>query len=267
MLLSSPLSAAAPCPLYHQATLAHHSAPKTHPKCCQVELKQDLVSSCVVGDVVTVLGLVKVLATGEQGAGREWARACRGQPWHESAPVCDMLLAEQWARRHTCPMSRPARPQGQATGSGPAEPVPALPRCNVNNQQQARRAPGRAPGLRSAAATAAARGGACRAARDSRGAAAAAGGAGAAAAGRRCFRWRAAAQYAGLLSAGPPVHPHIYWWARGVPPCCACCQWVSCNMQCLCHFSIACCSRQPRRQSRAQQCADGCINKTSHACL
>jgi hypothetical protein len=46
----------------------------------QVELKQDLVSSCVVGDVVTVLGLVKVLATGEQGEGggaalaREWGR-------------------------------------------------------------------------------------------------------------------------------------------------------------------------------------------------
>lgn len=41
-------------------------------KCCsvacwlQVELKQDLVGSCVVGDVVTVLGLVKVLATGDQ---------------------------------------------------------------------------------------------------------------------------------------------------------------------------------------------------------
>jgi hypothetical protein len=32
-----------------------------------VELRQDLVSSCVVGDVVTVLGLVKVLATGDQG--------------------------------------------------------------------------------------------------------------------------------------------------------------------------------------------------------
>jgi hypothetical protein len=31
----------------------------------QVELKQDLVGSCVVGDVVTVLGLVKVLATGD----------------------------------------------------------------------------------------------------------------------------------------------------------------------------------------------------------
>ena len=37
----------------------------------QVELKQDLASSCVVGDVVTVLGLVKVLATGE-GAPGEW---------------------------------------------------------------------------------------------------------------------------------------------------------------------------------------------------
>jgi hypothetical protein len=33
--------------------------------CLQVELKQDLVGSCVVGDVVTVLGLVKVLATGD----------------------------------------------------------------------------------------------------------------------------------------------------------------------------------------------------------
>lgn len=42
------------------------------PRTVEVELKQDLVSSCVVGDVVTVLGLVKVLATGESGgrAGR-----------------------------------------------------------------------------------------------------------------------------------------------------------------------------------------------------
>jgi hypothetical protein len=31
----------------------------------QVELREDLVSSCVVGDVITVLGLVKVLATGD----------------------------------------------------------------------------------------------------------------------------------------------------------------------------------------------------------
>lgn len=31
----------------------------------QVELKQDLVGSCVVGDVITVLGMVKVLATGD----------------------------------------------------------------------------------------------------------------------------------------------------------------------------------------------------------
>jgi hypothetical protein len=31
----------------------------------QVELRGDLVGSCVVGDVVTVLGMVKVLATGD----------------------------------------------------------------------------------------------------------------------------------------------------------------------------------------------------------
>ena len=37
------------------------------PRTVEVELTQDLVSSCVVGDVVTVLGLVKVLATGEAG--------------------------------------------------------------------------------------------------------------------------------------------------------------------------------------------------------
>ena len=37
----------------------------------QVELREDLVGSCVVGDVVTVLGLVKVLATGDpKPAGR-----------------------------------------------------------------------------------------------------------------------------------------------------------------------------------------------------
>lgn len=37
----------------------------------QVELQEDLVGSCVVGDVVTVLGLVKVLATGDpKPAGR-----------------------------------------------------------------------------------------------------------------------------------------------------------------------------------------------------
>ncbi|KAI8465449.1 MAG: MCM2/3/5 family-domain-containing protein [Monoraphidium minutum] len=41
------------------------------PRTVEVELKQDLVSSCVVGDVVTVLGLVKVLATGDQGKGRQ----------------------------------------------------------------------------------------------------------------------------------------------------------------------------------------------------
>ncbi|WIA40343.1 hypothetical protein OEZ86_013710 [Tetradesmus obliquus] len=35
------------------------------PRSVEVELKQDLVGSCVVGDVVTVLGLVKVLATGD----------------------------------------------------------------------------------------------------------------------------------------------------------------------------------------------------------
>jgi len=42
------------------------------PRTVEVELKQDLVSSCVVGDVVTVLGLVKVLATGEQGGSGIW---------------------------------------------------------------------------------------------------------------------------------------------------------------------------------------------------
>jgi hypothetical protein len=31
----------------------------------QIELREDLVGSCVVGDVITVLGLVKVLATGD----------------------------------------------------------------------------------------------------------------------------------------------------------------------------------------------------------
>ncbi|KAF6258257.1 MCM2/3/5 family-domain-containing protein [Scenedesmus sp. NREL 46B-D3] len=35
------------------------------PRSVEVELKQDLVGSCVVGDVVAVLGLVKVLATGD----------------------------------------------------------------------------------------------------------------------------------------------------------------------------------------------------------
>jgi hypothetical protein len=40
----------------------------------QVELKQDLASSCVVGDVVTVLGLVKVLATGEGAPGESMAQ-------------------------------------------------------------------------------------------------------------------------------------------------------------------------------------------------
>lgn len=30
-----------------------------------MELREDLVGSCVVGDVITVLGLVKVLATGD----------------------------------------------------------------------------------------------------------------------------------------------------------------------------------------------------------
>ena len=40
----------------------------------QVELREDLVGSCVVGDVITVLGLVKVLATGDpKPAGRSIA--------------------------------------------------------------------------------------------------------------------------------------------------------------------------------------------------
>ena len=40
-----------------------------------MELREDLVGSCVVGDVITVLGLVKVLATGDPkpaGVRRAW---------------------------------------------------------------------------------------------------------------------------------------------------------------------------------------------------
>jgi hypothetical protein len=39
-----------------------------------VELRQDLVGSCVVGDVVTVLGMVKVLATGDAKPAGGFAR-------------------------------------------------------------------------------------------------------------------------------------------------------------------------------------------------
>lgn len=42
-----------------------HARPPLAPPACQVELREDLVGSCVVGDVITVLGLVKVLATGD----------------------------------------------------------------------------------------------------------------------------------------------------------------------------------------------------------
>lgn len=58
----------------------------------QVELKQDLVGSCVVGDVVTVLGLVKVLATGDSKPSGEvltGAQEC-GCSWRhrESCGMC-----------------------------------------------------------------------------------------------------------------------------------------------------------------------------------
>ncbi len=39
----------------------------------------DLVSSCVVGDVITAVGLVKVLATGDDLGGLVWGLAGRGQ--------------------------------------------------------------------------------------------------------------------------------------------------------------------------------------------
>lgn len=43
----------------------------------QVELRQDLVGSCVVGDVVKVLGLVKVLAAGDAKPAGECRRGRR----------------------------------------------------------------------------------------------------------------------------------------------------------------------------------------------
>lgn len=44
---------------------ADKSAVGSVPRCVEVELRDSLVDSCMVGDVITVLGHVKVLATGE----------------------------------------------------------------------------------------------------------------------------------------------------------------------------------------------------------
>lgn len=61
------------------------SIPTNYCLCLQVELKQDLVGSCVVGDVVTVLGLVKVLATGDTKTS--------GAPAALSSYKCSLLLS------------------------------------------------------------------------------------------------------------------------------------------------------------------------------
>lgn len=68
----------------------------------QVELREDLVGSCVVGDVITVLGLVKVLATGDaKPAGRHCGqlnndRLCRALHWLRDGPVGDGGMTEVW---------------------------------------------------------------------------------------------------------------------------------------------------------------------------
>lgn len=67
--------------------------------CCrhrapQVELREDLVAGCVVGDVITVLGLVKVLATGDAkpaGTTRRLARACHGLCLQHEGRICQVL--------------------------------------------------------------------------------------------------------------------------------------------------------------------------------
>lgn len=52
---------------------ADKSAVGSVPRCVEVELRDSLVDSCMVGDVITVLGHVKVLATGEDlGASGPW---------------------------------------------------------------------------------------------------------------------------------------------------------------------------------------------------
>lgn len=55
----------------------------------QVELKQDLVGSCIVGDVITVLGLVKVLATGEGAPGKQ-QKHCQEFVYTWCVPVTDI---------------------------------------------------------------------------------------------------------------------------------------------------------------------------------
>lgn len=49
------------------------------PRSVEVELREDLVAGCVVGDVITVLGLVKVLATGDAKPAGPAAGKIKGQ--------------------------------------------------------------------------------------------------------------------------------------------------------------------------------------------
>lgn len=50
------------------------------PRTVEVELRDDLVGSCVVGDVISVLGLVKVLATGDNKLSGPPGKSKGGQP-------------------------------------------------------------------------------------------------------------------------------------------------------------------------------------------
>lgn len=71
----------------------------------QVELREDLVGSCVVGDVITVLGLVKVLATGDPkpaGVGAGCAPSMHRSLWAlpvSRDPFCS-LSGAMWPPAH-----------------------------------------------------------------------------------------------------------------------------------------------------------------------
>ena len=51
------------CPIWQELQNAHRDSGGQIPRTIEVELKEDLVDSCTAGDVVTVVGIVKVVNT------------------------------------------------------------------------------------------------------------------------------------------------------------------------------------------------------------
>lgn len=113
------------------------------PRTVEVELHEDLVESCTPGDVVTVLGLCKVISTDSKPGLLSLPPSCTlltRREWHESLGIqriqlSDVELVTMCCYVHRCCKQVSERKNRRREVQKGELPVPAVSRSNILEDQ------------------------------------------------------------------------------------------------------------------------------------